>query len=80
MGRAPRDRAISGKRTNVWNVREARERFDDLLAAAAQNGPQTVRDNRRVFKVTLERAGSSPIGKGLLTKGGPLEATDILED
>ncbi|TPN35241.1 hypothetical protein [Mesorhizobium sp. B1-1-6] len=80
MGRAPRDQAASGKQTKVWNVREARERFDDLLTAAAQNGPQTVRDNRRVFKVTLERAGSSPVGKGLLTKGGPLETTDVLED
>lgn len=80
MGRAPRDQVASGKRTKVWNVREARERFDDLLAAAAQNGPQTVRDNRRLFKVTLERAGSSPIAKGLLSKGGPLETTDVLED
>ncbi|NGO51097.1 hypothetical protein [Allomesorhizobium camelthorni] len=70
----------ASKDSNVWDVPEARKRFDDLLEAAASRGPQIIRDDNRQFKVTLDRASSSPKGRALLAGGGPLEDDNLPND
>ncbi len=73
-------RSPVSKDSNVWEVAEARARFDDLLASAASRGPQIVRSGHQDFKLTLSRSSSSPKGRALLSKGGPLEDDDSLGD
>lgn len=70
----------ASKDSNVWDLPVARDRFDDLLDAAASRGPQVIRGNNRQFKLTLDRASSSPKGNEFLAEGGPLEDDDLAND
>jgi hypothetical protein len=63
--------------SNVWDIPDARNRFDDLLAAAANSGPQIIRGENLHFRLSLDRASSSPKGRALLASGGPLEDDDL---
>lgn len=58
--------------SNVWTVEEARAGIDDLLKASRERGPQNIRDGERTYVLTMVEAKSSPVGKNLLQKGGPL--------
>jgi len=80
MSRGLRTKSGRPKDSNVWNLLEARKRFDDLLAAAASHGPQFIRCDGLHFRVSLDKAGSSPKGRALLAKGGPLDSDDLAKD
>jgi hypothetical protein len=75
-----RGKSTTPKISNVWDLPDARKRFDDLLEAAASHGPQVIRCKGRDFRVSLEKTGSSPKGRALLAKGGPLDADDLAND
>jgi hypothetical protein len=66
--------------SNVWDFPDAQKRFCDLLEAAASQGPQLIRRNGQHFRVSIEQTGSSPKGRALLAKGGPLDAGDLAND
>ena len=72
----PRRRAL-GER--AWTADEARTRFDELLLAAKEIGPQEIREGGRRYQVSLMRAVSLPSGKELLRRGGPLADDDSLD-
>ncbi|WEX11687.1 hypothetical protein [Chelativorans sp. AA-79] len=67
------------RESNIWTLEEARSQFDELIAAAAQRGSQRIQDSGREFSLTLVRAKSSPQGKEILGRGGPLDQTDELD-
>ncbi|MGB3643552.1 MAG: hypothetical protein WBA15_03660 [Mesorhizobium sp.] len=78
MGIDVRRKSDPSKDSNIWNLSDARDRFDDLLAAAANRGPQIIRGENLHFRLSLERARSSPEGTALLTKGVARGDDDIV--
>jgi hypothetical protein len=80
MSTGLRRKSGTPKASNVWDLPEARKRLDDLLAAAASHGPQIIRCEGLHFRVSLDKAGSSPKGRALLAKGGPLDGDDLAND
>ncbi|MGN6303603.1 MAG: hypothetical protein ACTHNH_02220 [Mesorhizobium sp.] len=77
MGTEARTKSGTSKDSNIWELSDARDRFDDLLAAAANRGPQIIRGENLHFRLSLERAQSSPKGTALLTKGVPRDDDDV---
>lgn len=80
MGTVVRRKSGTSNGSNVWDIPDARKRFDDLLAAAANHGPQIIRGENLHFRLSLERATSSPEGSAFLAKGGPLEDDDLPDE
>jgi hypothetical protein len=80
MSTGLRRKSAVPKGSNVWDLTDARKRFDDLLAAAAARGPQIIRCEGMHFRVSLDKAGTSPKGRALLGKGGPLDDKDLVND
>jgi hypothetical protein len=68
------------KDSNVWDLSAARDRFDDLLTAAANRGPQIIRGKDFHFRLSLERAKSSPKGRALLAKGASRDDDDLVNE
>ncbi|MES0196981.1 hypothetical protein [Mesorhizobium sp. M0011] len=71
----------SGGRTGlgIWTVKEARARFNDLLAAAAEEGPQEIHDRRRTFVLQMSKLGPRKSARDVLLKGGPLNDDEELD-
>lgn len=67
-----------GSRT--WTFEEVLHRLDQLFDEAATNGPQRIKALDREFSLSLVKDSSSPKGKGILGRGGPLEHTDFGDD
>ncbi|RST83075.1 hypothetical protein EJC49_23045 [Aquibium carbonis] len=66
----------SGQAARVWSAVEARDKFDRLLAAA-ENLPQYIEGNGRLFVVTVLPGGMP--AREVLARGGPLEEDDRYE-
>jgi hypothetical protein len=75
------DRKHDNRTQGVWTVQQARDRFEELLDAAANKGPQEIHDTERGIVFGLEKsAASKKSGRDFLLKGGPLDDRDIDPD